>query len=290
MFKGCALASPLFARAAALAARKLLCYNLVEMGDGNDNIFDKAEGFARRLLERLGSRVDSKETSETLSPREIGEITSRIERAIEAELKEDKKGVRRVAPNRFKVLFTYEDISHLNSAYVEALAVELKTTIYEYINNRRYETTGPVVVETGRDVFASATVIQALFDSSAPAQKASSAASEARPSRAQDSEGRTITLEGMDGQVYPLRLSSKGAPSYIGRAAGSALRIDDPSLSRLHCSVALRSNGEVVISDLGSSNGTSTNSRQLAGNEARALAEGDIIGVGDIQLKVTGIA
>ncbi|HVF88439.1 MAG TPA: FhaA domain-containing protein [Blastocatellia bacterium] len=262
------------------------------MGDGNDSIFDKAEVFARRLLERLGSRVDSKEAAETLSPREVGEITSRIERAVESSLREDKNGVKRVAPNRFKVLFTYEDVSRLNSAYVEALAVELKTTIYEYINNRRYETTGPVVVEAGRDVFAPATVVQALFDSSAASKDPGSGSEKSAASNAakQAPGVRTITLEGAGGLAYSVNLSAEGAPAYIGRAAGSAVRIDDPSISRLHCSIALRSNGEIVISDLGSSNGTSTNSMHLGENEARALSKDDTIRVGDIQLKVTGIA
>ncbi|HKG21172.1 MAG TPA: FhaA domain-containing protein [Blastocatellia bacterium] len=267
------------------------------MADGNDSIFDKAEGFARRLLERLGSRVDSKDAAETLSPREVGEITSRIERAIEANLKEDKKGVKRVAPNRFKVLFTYEDVSRLNSTYVAALAVELKTTIYEYINNRRYETTGPVVVETGRDVFAPATVVQALFDAGAdPQSPRSNSEKSAGPNSGKSTSGqqpagvRTITLEDGGGHAYSLNLSAEGAPAYIGRASGSAVRIDDPSISRLHCSIALRSNGEIVISDLGSSNGTSTNSNRVGENEARALSKGDIIGVGDVQLKVAQIA
>ena len=262
------------------------------MADRDDSILDKAEGFARRLLEKLGSRVDSKDASETLSPREIGEITSRIERVIEAELKEDKKGVKRVAPNRFKVLFTYEKSSHLNSSYIEALAVELKATVYEYINNRRYETQGAVVVETGRDVFAASTVIQALFDADVEVRKDRPASLEPQaPGAAKPPEGkRTVRLEGANGQAHTISLAPGGAPAYIGRASGSALRIDDPSTSRLHCSIALRSSGEIVISDLGSSNGTSTNSARLGDSEARALSEGDTIGVGDVQLKVKSIA
>jgi hypothetical protein len=85
------------------------------MADTNDSVLDKAESLARRILERLGSKVDAKSAGEhTLSPREVGELTSRIERVIEASLREDAKGVKRVAPNRFKILFTYEENSRLN--------------------------------------------------------------------------------------------------------------------------------------------------------------------------------
>ena len=56
------------------------------MADTNDSMLDKAESLARRILERLGSKVDSKlgSSDQTLSPSEVGALTSRIERVIEA--------------------------------------------------------------------------------------------------------------------------------------------------------------------------------------------------------------
>ena len=85
-------------------------------------------------------------------------------------------------------------------------------------------------------------------------------------------------------------MKADGAPVYIGRAAGTAVRIDGSSISRLHCSLALRGNGEIVISDLGSSNGTYVNERVLGANEARPVKVGDVIGVGDIRLTISEIA
>ena len=89
-----------------------------------------------------------------LSPREVGALTARLEAAIEANLREDKNKIKRVAPNLFKVLFTYEETSRLNTQYIEALGNELRALIYEYVNNRRYEILGGVKVETGSDLFA----------------------------------------------------------------------------------------------------------------------------------------
>jgi pSer/pThr/pTyr-binding forkhead associated (FHA) protein len=81
----------------------------------------------------------------------------------------------------------------------------------------------------------------------------------------------------------------EGAPAYIGRAAGNAIRIDDPSISRLHCSVSLRAGGNVIIADVGSANGTYVNDRLLGADEACPLKPGDLIGVGDFKFTVSEI-
>ena len=262
------------------------------MADTNDSVLDKAESLARRILERLGSKVDAKSAGEhTLSPREVGELTSRIERVIEASLREDKNGVKRVAPNRFKVLFTYEETSRLNSQYIELLGKELKGSVFEYINNRRYETRGPIEVETGSDLFAKVTVIKPIFEGEAEAQKPiepSAKPAQAAGTAENRSPGvRTLKIQSDDGRSFRAELKPDSAPAYIGRAATNAIRIDDSSISRLHASIAQRSNGEVVIADLGSSNGTYVNDRLLAANEARVLSAGDVIGVGDFRLTIS---
>ena len=264
------------------------------MADTNDSVLDKAESLARRILERLGSKVDTKSAGEhTLSPREVGELTSRIERVIETSLREDKNGVKRVAPNRFKVLFTYEETSRLNSQYIELLGKELKGSVFEYINNRRYETRGPIEVETGSDLFAKTTVIKPIFEGEADAQKPmeppSKTTSASGPTESRSSSVRMLNIQSDDGRTFRVELKPDSAPAYIGRAATNAIRIDDSSISRLHASIAQRSNGEVVIADLGSSNGTYVNDRLLAANEARVLNPGDVIGVGDFKLTVSGI-
>lgn len=263
------------------------------MADKNESVLDKAENLARRILERLGSKVDSKVVAggqSTLSQREVGEITSRIERVIESSLRNDKDGVKRVAPNRFKVLFTYEETNRLNSQYIEALAKELKGEIFEYITNRRYETRGPVTVETGRDVFAKATVIRAFFEGEQDTPIASASQTSDSQSAEATAKARAISLNSSDGKSFRAELKSDGAPAYVGRAAGNAVRIDDSSISRMHCSIALRSNGDVVIADLGSSNGTYVNDHLVDVKETRALKQGDVIGVGDFKLTVAEIA
>jgi hypothetical protein len=166
--------------------------------------------------------------------------------------------------------------------------------VFEYINNRRYETRGPIEVETGTDLFAKITVIRPLFEGEADTQKpiepSSKNASQTSPTEERSSAVRAMNIQSADGRSFRVELKPDSAPAYIGRASSNAIRIDDSSISRLHASIAQRSNGEVVIADLGSSNGTYVNDRLLAANEARVLSAGDVIGVGDFKLTVSDIA
>jgi FHA domain/Protein of unknown function (DUF3662) len=259
------------------------------MTDAKDSVLDKAESLARRVLERLGSKVDSKLTSpdnQSLSAHAIGNLTDRIEQAIESNRKEDERGTRRVSPNRFKVLFAYEETSNLTEQYMQAVSKELTAATYEYIHNRRYLTRGPVEVHVSQDLFVKGTTVRASFEGETQAPVESSPASVASPIEA----AKTICLSaGADGRTYRLELKPEAAPAYVGRAAGNAIRLDDPSVSRLHCSLSLRGNGYVVIADVGSANGTYVNEELLGSDEARPLKLGDIVGVGDFKLTVSEI-
>lgn len=255
------------------------------MSESNNGILDKAESLARRILERVGSKVDTKLLSgdgRALSPYAIGELTSRLERLIESSLEKDEQGIPRLAPNRFLVLLTYEETSKLSPQYIEATGSELTAMVLEYIGNRRYVTRGPVAVEIGRDLFVKETVVKASFEGA----KATGANGSAQSA----GESKAICFTDSKGRRYRVELQRDSAPAYIGRAAGAALRIDDPSLSRLHCSLSLRSTGEVMIADLGSANGTHINHQQLGADEARPLAPGDVVEMGDFRLTVSDIS
>lgn len=258
------------------------------MADAGDNVLDKAESLARRILERLGSNVDSKlapKDQSTLNPHHIGDLASRIERLIESELKGDEHGVRRVAPNRFKVLFTYEETSKLSPQYIEAVGKELTATVFEYVNNRRYTTRGRVEVVAERDLFAKTTLVKAAFDDDLekPTQASQTSVSRATASR-------RISFTSVEGRGYQVDLNAEEAPACIGRAAGNAVRIDDASVSRLHSSLSLRGDGSVVIADVGSANGTYVNDQLLGRDEARPLKLGDTVRVGDFNFTVSEIS
>lgn len=264
------------------------------MADKNDSVLDKAEGLARRLLEKLGAKVDSQLGSpgqRTLSVREIGNLVAQIERAIDVNLRPDKNGTKRVAANLFTVLFVYENATSFSPEFLDALAKELKAAVFEYINNRRYETRGAVEVAARADMFAKATTIKVSFtgERAADDAQANSAGRDAKAKPILHS-ARTVVLQCDDGRTFRLNLKSDGGPATVGRTGGNAVWLDDASVSRLHCSIALHSNGEVVVADLGSANGTLVNDQALDERHARQLQVGDVLTVGDFNLTIADIA
>ena len=258
------------------------------------DIFDKAENLARRLFERLGAKLDDKLPSENraaLSQREIEDVVTKLERAVDTNLQTDASGVKRVAPNNFKVLFTYERMTDFTPQYTSALVAELKSSIYEYIVNRRYELKGQLHLVVTPDYFEKNTVVKASFDKieGATEHKSSTGQAPVKQSPA-STDTVTILLKGDTGEHFNFTIKAGESPISIGRSSSNRLQLHDNSVSREHCSIALRRGGAVIIADLSSANGTTVNSSQLQDNEARIIKEGDVIFVGDVKLIVDKIA
>ena len=261
------------------------------MGEADASPLEKAEAVVKRILERFGAAVDKKLHADgdrdVLSPNQVGEFISKLEEAVQGSLRPDSNSVRRIAPNNFKLLFTYEQSAHLSEAYKQELATALTAEVYEFIHNRRYTTLGEVRVEIAADLFTKATTVKCGFDSDAESphiQKSAPGAGTANLQRV-----RSIELEGPHGRQFNLKLKPGDPPAYIGRGAGIAVRLDDPGISRLHSSIALRAGDEVVLSDLGSANGTYVNGRIVSSGEVVRLRSGDVIAVAGSQLTVKAI-
>src|SRR5262249_25685101 len=272
------------------------------MGDPKDSPLRKAEESAKRVLERLGSAIDKKvlgRSGSEFGADYAGDLASRIEKVIESSLKAGGRDEHSIAPNHFKVRLTYEEASKLTPLQIESLSRDLKAATHEFIHNRRYLTKGPIEVEIVSDLFASSTIINAHFDQ-AGAPGANVAEPSGGPARTGQSQNATaseqsgesgqsiqsLTLVAKDGRQYRVDLTPGGAPAYVGRAAGNAVRLDDASVSRVHCSIALRGDGRIVISDLDSANGTFVNVQVVNTGEAQKLESGDAIQIGDVELKV----
>ncbi len=84
------------------------------------------------------------------------------------------------------------------------------------------------------------------------------------------------------GEVIPLR----GEVTTIGRGRGADVRLDDPSVSRLHAEI-VRRGPYYYVADLGlSRNGTRVNGRPVA---RRVLDDGDVLSFGSARCRVEGI-
>lgn len=71
----------------------------------------------------------------------------------------------------------------------------------------------------------------------------------------------------------------------IGRSSGSTIAVDDTRVSRSHATIE-RTRSGWSVTDAGSSNGTTVDSRALTARKPRPLAAGEVIGVGPVELRV----
>lgn len=70
----------------------------------------------------------------------------------------------------------------------------------------------------------------------------------------------------------------------VGRVADNLLVLEDPSVSAHHCEILVHG-GEVIIRDLGSSNGTVVNGAKLANQQAPAR-NGTVVRFGSVEARV----
>jgi len=75
----------------------------------------------------------------------------------------------------------------------------------------------------------------------------------------------------------------------IGRSSDRTITIDDTRVSRSHATVE-RTRSGWSVTDNGSSNGTRVNGKAIAAKAPKALDDGDVIGVGPVDLRVEAAA
>ncbi|QQC89570.1 FHA domain-containing protein [Streptomyces alfalfae] len=76
-----------------------------------------------------------------------------------------------------------------------------------------------------------------------------------------------------------------GGQIRVGRSAEADVALDDPDVSRLHCAVTLAADGRVTVEDLGSTNGTSVDGREVTGRPV-PVSTGSLLRIGESALRL----
>jgi pSer/pThr/pTyr-binding forkhead associated (FHA) protein len=120
-----------------------------------------------------------------------------------------------------------------------------------------------------RAVWAEITPSRAVAE--APARRSRR---ERRPPRSRSAEPRLVVVEPDDQRGRAFDLASEMT---VGRAAGCQVVLDDTYVSQLHTRIFQR-DGQVMVEDLGSTNGTYLNNRRVSG--PMMMSRGDKLRVG----------
>src|SRR6202790_1160536 len=86
----------------------------------------------------------------------------------------------------------------------------------------------------------------------------------------------TVTLQVLEGVDKGRVFRDLPTPLTIGREEGNVLRLNDERVSRFHAKIQL-DNGDIILTDLESTNGTRVNGNVV---QIRRLRAGDRVGIG----------
>ena len=84
----------------------------------------------------------------------------------------------------------------------------------------------------------------------------------------------------------PLIFKPGGRRLNVGRASDNELTLNDASVSKIHAALLMTSEGTILVADTGSTNGTYINGRRITYGESRPVEEGDVLGFGDIEVRL----
>jgi FHA domain/FhaA, N-terminal domain len=256
----------------------------------------RLEFFARRLFERIGAAIDFALRRgggfEGGARADLASLGPLIERAIEDDLKREDS--RLLAPNLIELRYDYETYTRMGASRREFLQNELDANIYEYIYNRRYATLGEVQVRIVYDAFTRGLEIRTGFGEPKPAVVPQNAPAEAQSTGQSTGRAKGATVEVVlqiegGSRILRARVASDAQPVGIGRNSANALIIDDSTVSNFHAAMTLSANGNLLLADRASSNGTFVNGVALETGGRIIVRDGDRLKFGDVEatLKVS---
>jgi hypothetical protein len=197
------------------------------------------------------------------------EIAAALQREMDDRAAVVSRG-RTVVPNVFAVDLSPHDHDRL-AVYAETLTEELAGMVREYAEEQRYTFLGGTTVELTRDE----TLDTGLFrvTSEAKAEVASTPQGARTPPLPPSDAGHPRLVA--DDIAHPLTR----AVTRLGRGTDVDIRVDDPGVSRHHAEILL--GREIVLRDLGSTNGTYVDGVQVG---ETVLHDGAVVQLGATRL------
>jgi len=255
------------------------------------------ERILRRVLEGMGDVVDRR-FGRTVEPRTgltTSKLIERMKRLMDERVRDEgNKG--RIAPHHLILKVEWGTHSEAPPEILAELKHEVLAAAIDHINDHRYRTLGPVTVEAEVDIFTTGISVDPTFG-------------EFEEDLRRQDEERRLAKSGVppipsgappmpDIQVVaritqqngtrevPLVFKPGGRRLNVGRASDNELTLNDASVSKIHAALLMTGEGTLLVADTGSTNGTFLNGRRIAYGESRVIEDGDVIGFGDVEVRL----
>ncbi|HEX5873006.1 MAG TPA: FHA domain-containing protein [Pyrinomonadaceae bacterium] len=254
------------------------------------------ERILRRVLEGMGSVVDRR-LGRTVEPRSgltTSKLIERMKRLIDERVRDEgSKG--RIAPHHLVLKVEWGTHSEAPPEILNDLKHEVLAAAIDHINDHRYRTLAPVEVEAEVDIFTTGISVDPTFgefeedlrrqDEERRAAKSGVPIPGAAPPMPDIEVIARVTTPGGTREV-PLIFKPGGRRLNVGRAADNELTLNDASVSKIHGALLMTAEGTLLVADTGSTNGTYLNGRRIAYGESRLIEDGDVVGFGDVEVRL----
>ncbi len=257
-----------------------------------------AERLLRRVLEGMGEAVDRKlgRSVESKSGLSATDLIARMNRLIDERVRnEGAKGL--IAPHLLKLKIEWGTHSEAPPEIVKDLEHEILAAAIDHINDNRYRTLATPRIETEIDMFTKGIAVDPTFGefeeelreqdeaarrAAAPGDKQKSG-KRATPAKETRVIARASLPQGT--REIPLVFTLGGKRLSAGRGSDNEICLSDQSVSKIHATLLMNSEGAMLVADTGSTNGTYINGRRIAYGEASRIEEGDVVSFGDIEVR-----
>jgi hypothetical protein len=254
------------------------------------------ERLLRRVLEGMGGVVDRK-LGRTVEPRSgltTSKLIERMKRLIDERVRnEGNKG--RIAPHHMVLKVEWGTHSEAPPEILHDLKNEVLAAAIDHINDHRYRTLAPVDVEAEVDIFTTGISVDPNFgefeddlrrqDEEMRAAKSGMPIPGAAPPMPDIQVIARVTLPHGTKEI-PLIFKPGGRRLNVGRASDNDLTLNDTSVSKIHAALLMTAEGTLLVADTGSTNGTYLNGRRIAYGESRLIEDGDVVGFGDVEVRL----
>jgi len=257
------------------------------------------EGLMRGVLTKLGDTFD-RLTGRRWTPSSslaTSELSEKLKKLLDMEVKDlGAKG--KFVPHNIKLKMQWDKFSTDAEEAITRLENELKIAAIDHINDNRYHTYAPIHLEITPDYFTEGVKLLVTFDKfdeekreavvnvTVPQIKVGDYMPELLPEIKPEAEAETFiakfTLNAKQKQVE-LTFKEKARRS-VGRTKENDLSLDDTSVSKIHASLVLNSERQLMVADTGSTNGTFINDKRIAYGRAFPVASGEKVKFGNIEV------
>ena len=260
--------------------------------------------FVRGILTRLGEAFD-RFTGRNWKPASslaTSQLIEKLKTLLDAEANDlGEKG--KVVPHHIQLKMQWDKFSIDAEQSLKKLETELLTAAIDHINDRRYHTYAPMQFEIKPDYFTEGVKLSASFDKFADEKEDEPDEVNvtvpdlknvviASPEKEIVEPEKEIFIASFNVNNQPKQIKLAFSPKErksVGRTKGNDLWLDDTGVSKLHAALVLNGDGQLVVADTGSTNGTFVGGVRIAYGKAIVLTDADKLSFGTVDVELRRI-